>query len=250
MCKNPDCGCHRDGTQLAEQMRVVREAAAKGCGAACSGCGYSCRTTAQDRAVVAAESAQVLASNTVAARMCSHNESVIGARLARALGRAGLGEAKAKAEAEEPVRKGHEWGGGRRPEPPMQDIPPYTGPAGRSFQSFKRWLKNESSHQRGWYCDDDACRICDAWRSYRRAADYKTVERLLRDSLRDSGERETLYDLGFDEGRKVAETALLELATTKLVSEADDTEQWSDSFSQGLRHGFADAVRRNSRLDR
>ncbi|KKK61569.1 hypothetical protein LCGC14_3013000, partial [marine sediment metagenome] len=37
------------------------------------------------------------------------------------------------------------------PRPSSESMPlyPYHGDAGRAFQSFRRWLKNESSHQRG-----------------------------------------------------------------------------------------------------
>ncbi len=58
---------------------------------------------------------------------------------------------------------------GRSPEPDFRVIPPFQGKAGRAFQSFTRWLKNERFHQRGQYCQDDACRICAAWRNIHRA---------------------------------------------------------------------------------
>lgn len=56
------------------------------------------------------------------------------------------------------------------PAPSSDSMPsyPYQGAAGRAFQSFRRWLKNESFHQRGEYCGDDACRTCAAWREIQR----------------------------------------------------------------------------------
>ena len=100
-------------------------------------------------------------------------------------------------------------------------LPPYTGSARRAFQSYVRWLKNESYHQKGLYCTDEACRVCDAWRNIHRARETRPVE---------------VTALGFERGQQIALDAVVALAAEPTPGPL--RESAARQFDGALRQGF------------
>lgn len=102
-------------------------------------------------------------------------------------------------------------------------LPPYSGPAGRAFQSYVRWLKNESYHQRGHYCCDEACRVCAAWRNI--------------NSAREETRPVAIVARGFERGQQIALDAMVAIAAepTPYLCSANASRQFDGALRQGFR---------------
>ena len=103
-----------------------------------------------------------------------------------------------------------------------------------------RWLKNESYHQKGLYCTDEACRVCASWRVIHKG-NQDMRQALASLMLKASEDAVDVVACGFEYGEKIALDALTALATVQ----PPEPMIGNLRFGQALRQGFRTTLQRH-----
>lgn len=118
-------------------------------------------------------------------------------------------------------------------ESPMR---PYTGKAARVFPTYVQWLKNDSYHQKGLYCTDEACRVCAAWRAINKG-NQEMRQALAALVLKASESSVNVVARGFERGQQIALDAVVAIAAepTPMPLLSSVARQFDGAIRQGFR---------------